>query len=620
MARLLDPNSTEKLSKVKDKKVLEFIDEMIQIANPSFVFVNTGSSEDLEHIRNKALEIGEELKLNKKKQTIHFDNHKDQARDKKNTKILVPKGKELQNINTIDREEGINEVTGLFKNIMMDRTMIIGFYSLGPSNSEFSMPSIQLTDSFYVAHSECILYRSGYEDFISRESIPYFFKFMHSAGKLDDRKTSINLDNRRVYIDPEGDMVYSVNTQYAGNTVGLKKLAMRLAINRASKENWLCEHMLLMGIKSDDNKTTYFSGAFPSLCGKTSTAMMEGETIVGDDIAYIRNIDGSARGANVEKGIFGIITGVNSKDDPLIWKALTGENEVIFSNILKTGNDDVFWKGKDGNEPEEGINYAGDWKKGNKDAADKELLLSHPNARFTISLSGLNNLDPNADAKEGVEISGFVYGGRDSDTSCPVGEAFDWDHGIITKGVALESETTAATLGKEGVRVINPMSNIDFLSVPMSEYINMNLKFGKNLKTVPKVFGVNYFLKDKDSNFFNTRDDKRVWYKWMEMRVNSKAKALVTPTEKIPVYEDLKALFKKVLDKEYTLSNYEAQFTLRINENLHKIERIKEYYTKLSDIPDVFFKVLDSQKERLIKCQKEHSSDYIKPSSFTEIA
>ncbi|HHY91329.1 MAG TPA: phosphoenolpyruvate carboxykinase (GTP), partial [Clostridiales bacterium] len=47
------------------------------------------------------------------------------------------------------------------------------------------------------------------------------------------------------------------------------------------------------------NRTTYFAGAFPSACGKTSTAMLPGQTIVGDDIAYLRNINGVMRGVNV---------------------------------------------------------------------------------------------------------------------------------------------------------------------------------------------------------------------------------------------------------------------------------------------------------------------------------
>ena len=93
----------------------------------------------------------------------------------------------------------------------------------------------------------------------------------------------------------------------------------------------------------------------------------------------------------------------------------------------------------------------------------------------------------------------------------PVEEAFDWAHGIITKGAGLESETTAATLGQEGVRVFNPMSNLDFLSIPIGRYIQDNLDFGESLTKQPKVFSVNYFLRDKDGKWLNHKNDKRIW-------------------------------------------------------------------------------------------------------------
>jgi len=86
----------------------------------------------------------------------------------------------------------------------------------------------------------------------------------------------------------------------------------------------------------------------------------------------------------------------------------------------------------------------------------------------------------------GVKIDAIVYGGRDSDTWVSVQEAFDWVHGIITKGASLESERTAAVLGKEGEREFNPMSNLDFLSIPVGRYIEINLDFGKKLRKKPK--------------------------------------------------------------------------------------------------------------------------------------
>ena len=48
-------------------------------------------------------------------------------------------------------------------------------------------------------------------------------------------------------VDLEEEIVYSANTQYGGNTIGLKKLAMRLAINHASNEEWLTKPMLVWG-------------------------------------------------------------------------------------------------------------------------------------------------------------------------------------------------------------------------------------------------------------------------------------------------------------------------------------------------------------------------------------
>ncbi|GAH66769.1 unnamed protein product, partial [marine sediment metagenome] len=262
-------------------------------------------------------------------------------------------------IRTGNRDECLKEIHEIMKDIMKGKELYVRFFSLGPTNSLFSQPVVQLTDSAYVAHSEDILYRQGYEEFVRQGENIRFFKIVHSAGELDKRNTSKNLDKRRIYIDLEDDIVYSVNTQYGGNTIGLKKLSMRLAINRGSKEGWLAEHMLVMGVHGPDNRVTYFTGAFPSLCGKTSTAMLDNGTVVGDDIAYLRNIEGNVRAVNVEKGVFGIIMGINSNDDPIIWEALHTQREIIFSNILMTPEKGVHWIGKSSEAPPEGYNHSG---------------------------------------------------------------------------------------------------------------------------------------------------------------------------------------------------------------------------------------------------------------------
>jgi len=604
----------KKLSRIDNPDLHAFLAEYFKLCNPAKVFVCTDTADDIEYLRERALKNAEERKLATQGHTIHFDNAADQGRDKKNTGILIPKGVVLGDmIETKDRDSALQDIRTILTDIMKGKEAYVCFFTLGPANSVFSIPSVQITDSSYVAHSETILYRPGYNEFVKQGAKARFFKFVHSQGELDDRKTCKNLDKRRIFIDLEKDIVYSTNTQYGGNTIGLKKLAMRLAIHRGSKEGWLTEHMLVMGIHGPKKRVTYFTGAFPSLCGKTSTAMLEGETIVGDDIAYLRKMDSEVRAVNVEKGMFGIIQGVNSKDDPSQWRAIHTPGEIIFSNVLVTQDGSVHWIGKDGAVPAKGENHTGDWFKGKKDKNDKEIPSSHPNARFTIALKQFDNLDPILDDPKGVVVGGIVYGGRDSDTWVPVEESFDWKHGIITKGAALESETTAATLGKEGVRAFNPMSNLDFLSIPVGKYIQNNLDFAKGLSKPPLIFSVNYFLKGKGGNFLNEKTDKRVWYKWMELRVHGDVEAIDTPTGRIPKYDELKRLFKQVLKKDYPKEDYNKQFTIRIPESLAKVERIKEIYkTKVGDTPKVLLDVLDEQHKRLLDAQKKYG-DYIAP-------
>lgn len=609
----------KKLTRIDNPELHEFVAKYVELCNPSKVFVYTGSQEEAAYIREAAIRNGEERKLAIEGHTVHFDGYYDQARDRKHTAILVPKGMELGPlINTINRDEGLREIHEILKDIMKGREMYICFFCLGPVKSNFSIPCVQLTDSSYVAHNEILLYRPGYEEFIRQGRNARFFKFVHSQGELDERKTSKNLDKRRVYIDLVGETVYSTNTQYGGNSIGLKKLAMRLAIKRGSEEGWLTEHMLIMGIKGPGGRKTYFTGAFPSLCGKTSTAMMEGETIVGDDIAFLRKVNGEVRAVNVEKGMFGIIEGINSRDDPILWRALHTPAEIIFSNVLVTEDGRVHWTGKDGEIPERGYNHSGEWYKGKRDAEGREIPCSHPNARFTMELKILENLDPELDNPDGVVIRAIVYGGRDSDTWVPVEEAFDWTHGIITKGASLESETTAATLGKEGVREFNPMSNLDFLSIPIGKYIRCNLDFGRDLKRPPRIFSVNYFLRDENGKFLNDKLDKKVWFKWMELRVHEEVGAIRTPTGLIPKYEDLRGLFREVLKKEYSREDYNRQFTIRIPQNISKIERIMEIYrTKVQDTPEILFSVLEEQKKRLLDAREKYG-DYPTPDKFPE--
>jgi phosphoenolpyruvate carboxykinase (GTP) len=617
----LNQKDYQKIITLDNPSINAFIASFIEICNPQKIFVATDSPEDILYTREAAIRNHDEKALTMKGHTVHFDGYHDQARDKIHTKFLLSRDTTLgSEINTMERDKGLKEIHQIMTNIMVGHELFIKFYCLGPPNSPFSIPCIQLTDSAYVAHSEDLLYRQGYQEFLRQGKSANFFKFVHSQGELQpagfNLLVSKNIEKRRVYIDLQDEIIYSMNTQYGGNSLGLKKLAMRLAINRCSQEHWLVEHMLIMGVHGPHGRISYFTGAFPSMCGKTSTAMMDGETIIGDDIAYIRKIKGKIRAVNVESGIFGIIEGINDTNDPLQWDVLTHPTELIFSNVLVTEEDIVYWNGKPGLYPKIGVNFSGEWFKGALNTNGEEIPPSHKNARFTFRLDILPNVDTHLHDPQGVEVHGIIYGGRDSDTSVPVEESFDWVHGIITKGACLESETTAATLGKEGVRVFNPMSNIDFLSIPIGRYIQNNLDVGKKIQHSPRIFSVNYFLKDKNDSWLNEKNDKAIWLKWMELRVNNEADALRTPTGYIPIYSDLKELSTQVLHKHYSQQDYNKQFMIRINENLTKIIRMRNIFcTRILDTPSIVFTVLDEQEKRLIEAQRTFG-EYITPNHF----
>jgi phosphoenolpyruvate carboxykinase (GTP) len=618
----MDSESLAKLMVLENEKLLNFIGEWVEICDPDSVLMSTDSEEDAEYIRRKALEEREEIQLAKAGQTIHYDGYGDQGRAPGATKYMVPKERmaEMGGLPSVEYNEGLAEIKNIARGIMRGKEGIVKLFCECPTMSQFSIGCAQLTDSFYVAHSEDILYRRGYEHFknMKAEEKSNFFSFCHSAGRLDERKCSIDLERRRIYIDLETFSVYSLNNQYAGNSVGLKKLALRLAIRKAGSEGWLSEHMFIMGCHNHKkNRVTYFCGAYPSACGKTSTAMLPGETIVGDDIAYFRNINGEFRAANVERGIFGIIKDVNAKDDPVIFKTLMEPNEMIFSNVLTGPDNNPYWLGMGVRTPSTGSNHSGpEWHEGKKDTDGKLIPLAHPNARYTIRLNYLENLDPAWDDKLGVVVGGIVYGGRDADTSVPVEESFNWEDGIITKACTLESETTSATIGKEGVRAPQPMANLDFISYPVGRYVVNNINFVKDIKRVPKIFAMNYFLLGPDHNFCTGKLAKKVWLHWAEARTYNEVNAWETPTGFIPKYEDLKLLFNNLLGEDYQQADYEYQFSFRCDAWTAKLQRSTEFFRK--NCPGTPERVYQSWRKTMekIRAAREKYGAVIPPGKY----
>jgi phosphoenolpyruvate carboxykinase (GTP) len=610
---VLDKTNLDKLKALKNENVINIAKYYIELMKPSKLYVFTDTKEDTDFVKRMAVEKKEETSLKMQGHTIHFDHYNDQGRDKVNTRILVNKDQKMsKTVDVKDREEGLKEILGLMDGILKGKDMIIRFFTLGPKNSIFSISAMQITDSWYVAHSEDLLYRQGYEQFKKLKGSNDFFLVVHSAGELENNVTK-NIDKRRIFVDLAGNRVLSINNQYAGNSLGLKKLSLRLAIYKSNNEDWLTEHMFVMGLHSiNKNRVTFAAGAYPSMCGKTSTAMVPGQTIIGDDIAYLKIVKGICYAANIECGIFGIIKDVNAKDDPLIYDALRTPREIIFSNILVKDNM-PYWQGMGVETPKEGTNHSGPgWVEGKKDAKGNVIPLCHANARFTLNLSELKNADlKSLEDPKGVPIKGIFYGGRDSDTSVPVFESLDWEHGIFV-GAIIESETTQATLGKEGVRESSPMANMDFMVVPLAKYFDNHKKFGQTLaKNAPKVFATNYFLK-ANGKFTNEKTDKKVWLLWAEGRMNGEYETIKTPFGLIPKHSDLKALFKAIFNKDYTEKEYIDQFSVRLDKQLEKLDRMEAMF-KSEEVSKFLFDILYQQRKDFQAMKQKYGKSVISP-------
>src|SRR5690554_5544391 len=208
----MSAESFAKLEALKNKKVMEFVGSFAEHCDPKSIYVCDDSEQDTQYVRDQALAKGEEFTLANSKQTIHWDGYGDQARDKKNTRFMVYKENmaKMSTLNSVEYEQGYEEIMGISKGIMKGKDAVVLFYSEGPTESPFTIPCVQFTDSWYVAHSENILYRTAYSHFLKMKDAEKadFFRFIHSAGPLDENNCSKDLENRRIYMDTQNNIVY----------------------------------------------------------------------------------------------------------------------------------------------------------------------------------------------------------------------------------------------------------------------------------------------------------------------------------------------------------------------------------------------------------------------------
>ena len=617
LQKQMSPQHIARIQQIKNQDVIIKIANAVAMCAPDKLYVNTGSEADRQFIRELSLKKGEETALPMPQHTIHYDLPEEQGRIIDRTYYIANPDEQISSLaNRMDRAEALEEVHQKMAGIMKGQTMIIGFYVRGPVGSPVCNPALEITSSAYVSHSAEILYRNAFHAFDQEvENSGHFFVNVHSEGLNRPE----DLPNARVFMDRSFRTTFSFNCTYAGNTLLLKKGNHRFAVDKAVYENKgleLSEHMFITGITGPNGRVTWCTGAAPSGCGKTTTAMA-GNHFVGDDLAQMWIADdGSIRSVNPECGIFGIVEDVNWEGDPMLMQILRREGaEVIWSNVLI---DDVglpHWVGNGETPPETGKNFQGEWFQGKLDQKGKPIPLSHPNSRCTVSSRSLANYSELAEDPAGVETRIITYSGRDSDTMPPVWAARSADEGVAI-GATIVSAATATEVGASGVKRA-PWANAPFIPGALGDYMDAQFQFFNHPKIVaekrPVMAGLNYFLTHaarggSSQKLLGEKRDVKVWLAWLERKAHKEVDCIQTPIGDLPLFEDLESLFQSIIDKVYSKELYDRQFSLYIDNIVSRIDLQQAAYEKETNIPDRLFTILKDQREALIKLKGQYGN------------
>jgi len=625
----LDEEHRKRLGHIKSEEALLKIANAIAMCQPDSVFIHTGSAADMQKVREMSLAKKEEAPLAMKDHTIHFDLAQEQGRIVDRTFYIVNPGEDISALaKKIVRDEALTYVKEKMTGVMKGKTMLVGFFCRGPAGARLAIPALEITSSTYVMHSGDMLYRHVYQNFDKQiERAGRLLTNVHAEGL----NRTEDLPDARVFMDRSWLTTFAMFCTYAGNTLLLKKGNHRFAVDLATyfgRGKELSEHMFLTGMKGADGKITWFAGAAPSGCGKTTTAMA-GTDFVGDDLAQMWIAeDGTLRGINPEQGIFGIVADVNREGDPYLMKCLREPGtEVIWSNVCIDENKVPHWTGNGEPHPDKGFNFQGEWYQGKKDANGKEIPISHPNARCTLRCTAIANYNAEwGESPEGVPVKVITYSGRDSDTMPPVWVAQSADHGVII-GASIVSAATATEVGATGVKR-QPWANAPFMPGALGDNMDAQFAFFNSDRFSaagrPIMAGLNYFLTDaarggSSPKLLGEKRDVKVWLTWLARRAHGQVGAIETPIGFLPRFEDLEKLFSSLINKPYARDLYDKQFSLYIDKIQGRIDLQKEAFGKEVRIPPRLFEIYDEQTRGLAALKAKYGP-VVTPDQLAEAA
>ncbi len=580
-------------------KVNAWLDEVIPLLKPDAVELITGEKEQLDRLTAEAVSTGEFITLNQEKLPgcyLHRSDPNDVARVESRTFICSKKEEDAGPTNNwMDPQEMYAKLEKLYDGAMKGRTMYVIPYSMSIVGSPFAKYGIEVTDSIYVVISMNIMTRIGTPVLEALGTDGDFIKGLHA-------KADLNPEERYIVQFPEDNTIMSINSGYGGNVLlGKKCFALRIASYLGRKEDWMAEHMLILGIQNPQGEIRYVTAAFPSACGKTNLAMLVPPEVyqkkgykvwtVGDDIAWLRiGPDGRLWAVNPENGFFGVAPGTSAKSNPNAL-ASTAKNTLFTNVVLNKDDNTVWWEGMNKTPP----TNAEDWQGRPWNGETSTEKGAHPNSRFTAPAKNCPCISPEFDNPQGVPISAIIFGGRRAKTAPLVYQSRSWQHGVFV-GSIMASETTAAATGAVGVLRRDPMAMRPFCGYHMGDYWQHWLDMGEKIPNPPKIFNVNWFRTDEDGNFLwpGFGDNLRV-LEWILKRCFDEVDAQETPIGYEPYPTDIN------LDgTDVSLETLTGLLGVDKDLWMEDVANIEEFYKDFGDkLPPALREELETLKKNL---------------------